>query len=212
MRTTAHALVPVKAFTDAKTRLSPLLDEHGRRELAIALATRSIRTLVAERPTTVVADDAEVLDLAGSLGAATLHCSGPGLDLAVTEGLARLAELDVPRAVVVHSDLPLLDTVADLDVPSGVAIATDRHGQGTNAIGVAPTADVRWAYGAGSLHRHRAEALRLGLAARRVHRIALAFDLDTPADLRALPELDTGSDLAGLVERLLTDHSRTGVR
>ena len=211
VRATAHALVPVKAFADGKSRLADVLGRDERRELALALAHRSIQLLVSERPTTVVANDDEVLALATSLGAVAHRCSGPGLDLAVTEGTAELVRQAVRRCIVVHSDLPLLDTVDDLDVDSGVVIATDRHGGGTNAIGLDPATDVRWAYGAGSLHRHRAEALRLGLAVTRVRRAALSFDLDTEDDLRTLHRrTDTDHELRSLLDRLLADHAPTG--
>lgn len=207
-RTTA--LVPVKAFAAAKQRLAPVATPQERRQLATALTTRTITRLVAERPTAVVSDDDEVLALATELGAMPIRCSGPGLDLAVTEGLDHLRNSRIDRAIVVHSDLPLLDDLLELDATTGVTIVSDRHGQGTNAIAVPIDADLRWAYGAGSLHRHRASVLRLGLALCRVHRQALCFDLDTPADLRELAAMDLDPTLAAIVRQIAAAAQTTG--
>jgi 2-phospho-L-lactate guanylyltransferase len=68
--------------------------------------------------------------------------------------------------------------------PAGVAIAPDRAAKGTNGLAMRPPGAIGFQFGAGSFARHRAEAENLGLPIAIVERDGLAFDLDTPGDLR----------------------------
>ena len=121
-----------------------------------------------------------------------MWCPGRGLNGAVADGVAALAARGVERAIVAHADLPLatrLDWVADFP---GVTLVPDRHRDGTNVAAVPTDAGFRFAYGGGSFARHRAEAARLGLAARLVRDPFLAWDVDLPADL-AWPGADVAA-------------------
>lgn len=176
-------LIPAKSFVDAKTRLAGLLSERARHDLAAALLARTIGATSAHGTVYVVSDDDEVLAHAGTLGATVIRCSGPGLNLAVGEAMHWLHAAGVPRVVITHSDLPLIDGLSQVAGHDGAVIVPDRHGQGTNVFAVPTGVDIRWAYGSGSLHRHRAAALRIGLPVKLLTSDRLAFDLDTAADL-----------------------------
>jgi 2-phospho-L-lactate guanylyltransferase len=96
---------------------------------------------------------------------------------------AARASLGAVPLLVIHADLPLVavaDIVALLERAEqhGVAIAPDRHGEGTNAVAIA-RGDFRFAFGLGSYALHHAQA---GDAAQ-VDRLGLALDCDTPDDL-----------------------------
>ena len=71
---------------------------------------------------------------------------------------------------------------------AGIAIAPDRGGHGTNGLYLPAGLDFTCRFGARSRVRHEAEARRFGIEPAIVVRPGLAFDLDTPADLRALAD------------------------
>jgi 2-phospho-L-lactate guanylyltransferase len=100
--------------------------------------------------------------------------------------LAALRDAITGPLLVVHGDLPLLgveDVSALLAAAqvAGVALAPDRHGLGTNAVALREGADFGFAFGEGSLARHK-----LAPGAVTVSRTGLACDVDTPADLDAV--------------------------
>ena len=179
----AAVLVPVKAFTAAKRRLSGSLSPAERASLARRMAAHVIRC-AAPLPVAVVCDDPEVAAWAHAQGALVLSEPGRGLNGAVAAGVKQLRERGVLRVIIAHSDLPLARPLASLAEGEGVAIVSDRHGQGTNVLVVPTRAGFRFSYGEGSFDRHRAEARRLGLDLLVVHDAALALDVDTPQDLQ----------------------------
>jgi len=82
-----------------------------------------------------------------------------------------------------HADLPLATRLAWVADFPGVTLVPDRRLDGTNVLAVPTAAGFGFSYGAGSFGRHRAEAARLGLAARLVRDPHLAWDVDLPVDL-----------------------------
>lgn len=207
-------VVPVKGFGAAKGRLGDALAPDDRAALARRLATGVIEA-AAPLPVLVVTDDDDVDRLAVELGADVVRQREPGLNAAVTEGVAAAAAAGYDRVVVAHADLPRPEGLpsvvahADLPRPAGLAAAgatascasdvvvlvPDRHGDGTNVLVVPTDAGFRFAYGPGSAVAHRAEAERLGLTVEVVVDADLGWDVDTPADLTALD--DDRSDPAG---------------
>ncbi len=178
-------VIPVKDFTRAKVRLAQELDAPARASLARDMATIVVRA-AAPLPVVVVCDDDDVRDWAGSVGAEVIWTPGLGLNGAVQAGVAELASRGVGTAVVAHSDLPLATSLDWVAATEGVTIVPDRRLDGTNVLAVPAAASFRFAYGAGSFARHRAEGLRLGLPVRIVRDARLGWDVDHPGDL-ALP-------------------------
>ena len=177
-------LVPVKAFRDAKGRLAAALSPVERDLLARSMATAVIRA-AAPLPIWVVCDDDAVEAWALGQGASVLWKPGRGLNGAVNEGVADLAERGIDRVIVAHADLPHaleLEWVADGD---GVTLVPDRHEDGTNVAAVPAASGFVFAYGPGSFQRHAAEAERLGLPLRVAREPRLAWDVDQPDDLLA---------------------------
>jgi 2-phospho-L-lactate guanylyltransferase len=70
--------------------------------------------------------------------------------------------------------------------PGRVAIAHDRAGTGTNALCLPLPISLRLAFGPDSARRHAASCRAAGLSLVRVRRPALALDVDSPCDLKAL--------------------------
>lgn len=123
------------------------------------------------------------------------------------EGRGLNAELDALRTafihrglLVIHGDLPLV-RVQDVDAliagaeQAGCAIAPDRHGAGTNAIALAAGQPFHFAFGEGSLSRHRI----LLPSAMPVERPGLAIDMDTPEDMETVTK--TGISFPFLAEK-----------
>jgi 2-phospho-L-lactate/phosphoenolpyruvate guanylyltransferase len=191
------ALIPIKAFSEAKKRLSSRVTSDDRRALAQAMAGQVVSS-ARPMPTFVVCDSAEVGQWALDHGAAVLHEPGRGLNGAVAAGVSQLRELGFGRVVIAHSDLPLaLDLVwiANFD---GVTIVPDRSARGTNVLSIPlmpakpssvpqalPSEDAfAFSYGTGSFGRHVTEARRLGFRLRVVPNYRLSADVDYPGDLR----------------------------
>ncbi|HUY63390.1 MAG TPA: 2-phospho-L-lactate guanylyltransferase [Acidimicrobiales bacterium] len=179
-------LVPVKAFSQAKARLAPMLDGTRRAELARTMAA-TVVAAAAPLPVAVVCDDPEVADWAASVGAIVLPEPGRGLNGAVAAGADRLQEAGATEIIVAHGDLPFAHDLPRLAGFHGVTLVPDRAEDGTNVICIPAGSRFRFSYGPGSFTRHRAETARLGLALRIVREPALALDVDVPGDLPAVP-------------------------
>jgi len=184
-------LLPVKAFAEAKVRLSPALDPHARARLARAMAATVVQ---ASKPHDlyVVCDDDEVAGWATDLGAEVLWRPGLGLNGAVTDGVDALDRLGFDRVVVVHADLPHIVELDAVLGGDGITLVPDRRDDGTNVVVVPADSGFRFAYGPGSFTRHAAEAERLGHVPSIVRDDRLSWDVDVPDDLRTPAWADPG--------------------
>ena len=106
--------------------------------------------------------------------------SGEGLNREIETWRDRRARAPV---LIIHSDLPLvkaLDVMQLLDAAeaSGIALATDRAGVGSNALAIADGRDFTFSFGPGSRVLHAAQAAEMLV----FQTPGLATDLDTPED------------------------------
>jgi 2-phospho-L-lactate/phosphoenolpyruvate guanylyltransferase len=177
-------LVPVKAFRDAKGRLAAALSPTERAELSRTMAAAVVRA-ASPLPVWIVCDDDDVAAWAAEVGASVLWKPGRGLNGAVNEGVADLADLGVATVIVAHADLPHAQALAHLVDGVGVTLVPDRHDDGTNVAAVPARSGFVFQYGPGSFERHRRETTRLGLPLRVVREPRLAWDVDRPDDLVA---------------------------
>jgi 2-phospho-L-lactate/phosphoenolpyruvate guanylyltransferase len=142
-------------------------------------------------PVSVVCDDPEVAAWAETVGASVIWRPGRGLNGAVTDGVASLAESGYARVVVIHADLPhAIDLAAVIgiegfDAYDGVTLVPDRRDDGTNVVSVPTRVGFEFSYGPRSFERHCIEVVRLGLPMRVVREPRLRWDVDVPADLAA---------------------------
>ena len=184
------AVIPVKALSEAKSRLASVLDPERRQELVLDMLknvlsavrrSRVRKLLVVTRDPTVgamvaadggdwVPDPADTLN--ASLGEVFRRCWERGeTPLYLPSDLPRLGVDDVDG---------LVDSWAGED---RIVLSPSRDEQGTNAILVPAAIRMEPLLGAGSFPRHLAQAKRLGTAIL-VHRSAgLGLDIDTPDDL-----------------------------
>jgi 2-phospho-L-lactate guanylyltransferase len=189
------AVVPIRSLGDGKTRLSPVLDREARQALirrTSAGVIEAARASDALSTVVVVSPDAQTLEWASSLGSNVVALPQPerwpGLNGAIDAGREWALARDAQRLLSLFADLPLL---APADIrgiaarPQAVVLGADRRHEGTNAVLLRLTGagtDFRFAFGAGSLARHQAEARRLGLEAATYDSPGIGFDLDTPDD------------------------------
>jgi 2-phospho-L-lactate guanylyltransferase len=189
-------VVPVRSIRDGKQRLANVLSEHER----VRLNTMLLEHVLAEAArfpgrgrTLVVTRCAEVAAAAHRAGAEWLiERNRTGMNSALDEARAHLGTHRGSRLMTVSCDLPLLcadDLIALATAApetTGVALARDHTGCGTNALCLPLDVPFAFGFGKDSAGRHRSAAARNGLPVVEVQRPGLAVDLDTPADLQAL--------------------------
>jgi 2-phospho-L-lactate guanylyltransferase len=187
-------LLPVKRLKGAKQRLSPVLSEGERTELARAMlldVLNALRHAWGLAGVAVVTEDKEARALAREHGAALIREAEGGLNAALTAGLSTLATYGASGALIIHGDLPLAaaDEVTALLAahPEGPAatFVPARDG-GTNAMLMTPVDAMPLSYGEGSFEKHRASAAARGMAVTYLGLPGLELDIDTPDDLRLL--------------------------
>ena len=189
-------IVPHRGLAAAKTRLAPVLDDGEREALARRLLERVLRVShEACRDVVVITPSAALGPQVEAAGARLVVQRGMGLNAGLEQARLEALADEITTLVVLHGDLPNLgadDVAALLDgipEPSGVAIAPDRAGSGTNGLALRPPDVISFRFGLNSLAGHAAEAKAAGVPLVEVVRPGLAFDLDTPADLARWIEL-----------------------
>jgi 2-phospho-L-lactate guanylyltransferase len=196
------AIVPVKSFDEAKQRLGAQLARGSRSSLAQAMFSDVLAGLGRVRSIdaiAVVTADSAAQQLAHGR-ALVLHDSAQaGQSDAVQIGIRHAVATGYPRALLVPGDTPLIDPAeveALLESSErerlGVAIVSDRHGTGTNALVLSPPDAIAPAFGPESLWRHVGLAKAAGVEHRVVPAPSLEHDVDTPEDLAALREAIAG--------------------
>lgn len=187
------AIVPVKPFREAKSRLAPILSPEDRASLSRSFLGHTLETLRQMPDVTqalVISRDTGVLQYARKLGARTVTESGaPELNAALERATEIAVAAGADGVLVLPTDLPMAGPadlqlmIASLNGRPGVVIAPDRHGTGTNALLVRPPGAIPYAFGVGSFARHVALAAERGLTVEEKRSPALGLDVDLPEDL-----------------------------
>ncbi|MDG2111598.1 MAG: 2-phospho-L-lactate guanylyltransferase [Actinomycetota bacterium] len=176
-------LVPIKDFRQAKHRLAERLSAEERQALARSMATQVVRA-AGPLDVRVVCNDHEVATWAESVGAGVEWVDVVGLNEAITAAVEQL-DRDILQVMICHADLPRARSLDGLSSPGRATIVPDRHLDGTNVMVVPTGHGFVFQYGAGSLHAHIRETLRLGLDLDLRQIPDLQWDVDTPDDLDA---------------------------
>lgn len=187
-----HAIVPVKALDQAKSRLAGALAPSQRRALVLEMLARVVAALrdPASTATTVwlTSADPTALQLAAAWGARPLREAAGELNGALELARAAALAAGAEAVLVVPGDVPLI-TPGDVAAmgallrDADIALAPDADGSGTNALGLRREARLPFRFGQDSAARHAAEAAALGLRVRRYSSPTLALDVDVPAGL-----------------------------
>lgn len=194
------AILPVKRFDGAKSRLGGALAAGPRRALAEAMyvdVLTALRRTEGIDKTLVITADPGAQRVAEGYDAIPLDDPAEaGQSRAVMRGVAHARELGATRVLCLAGDTPMLDP-AELDSLLGrprtadryVVVVPDRHGEGTNALLLCPPDAMKPSFGVDSAARHRALAEEADLAIEIAEIATLALDVDTPSDLDALRDV-----------------------
>ncbi|MEO8445145.1 MAG: 2-phospho-L-lactate guanylyltransferase [Gammaproteobacteria bacterium] len=190
----AWALVPIKPFATAKSRLDGLLTRAECARLAEEMARDVLRALQAAPDISGIAllsTEPRLAALAETSGA-RIYAEQAGEDYRVALGrvAADLQTQGVRHLLVVPADLP---TLSASDITrllnghrSGVTVCPAASDGGTNALLLSPPTVIPFLYGPDSAARHLAAATAAGVPARSVAVAGFARDVDSPEDLRWL--------------------------
>jgi 2-phospho-L-lactate guanylyltransferase len=190
------AVVPIKAFGEAKSRLAAVLDDEEREDLVAHLFEGVLEACdgaTSVDASIVVAGDPIGVLLGDPSRRLTMLERQPGLAGALALADEQLERMGAAASLVVVADLPIV-SAADLDAlvaaaPEGpcIVVAPTADG-GTGALYRRPATVIATAFGAGSAAAHLAAAEGAGVAAVSVTIDGLSVDLDTPSQLADLTE------------------------
>jgi len=189
-----HVVVPVKALTKSKTRLSSILSPKERAALTIAMLADVLSAVKKSRmidSITVVSPDRNVLRFGQQLGVDSLREKpARGLNSAITQTICK-RKWENAIVLIVHADLPLLtpeEVNAFLRGARGcsVTIGPSKDGTGTNAMVLNPARVIKPAFGRGSYKRHISLFHRKRLRFRVQMTEGFGFDVDDPQGLLEL--------------------------
>ena len=190
------ALIPVKGFSNAKQRLSPLLDAADRELFAEVMFRDVLKQVLKARglvETYVVTGDNKVAEIAASLGAQLIREKAEkGETDAVDFARGELKQLGREAVLIIPGDMPLVRS-ADIEevlaqVPEGArfpfALLVPSHdSMGTNALILAPPDIIKLRFGYDSFTYHMSQVSAQGLPLRFIENERLALDIDEPKDL-----------------------------
>lgn len=187
------AIVPVKPFREAKSRLASALSQDERAELSKNFLLHTLEVLqhahVVSR-TMVISRDTAALHVARTQGAFTVTESGtPELNAALARATDVSISMGAEALLIMPSDLPMVsvDDVLALvqanTVVPGVSLAPDRHESGTNGLFLWPPHAIPYVFGPDSFAKHLALARERKVAAKVCHLPGFALDVDFPEDL-----------------------------
>ena len=190
--TATFAIVPVKDPARGKSRLAPCLADGERAALNVRLAARTFdccsEVLGPARVLVVTASDAMAAE-AARRGMPVARERSPGdLNAALRLGAEAAIGLGARAIVVVPADIARISAsalrraVAALESADGGIVVADRHGSGTNLLGLHPARTDLFRFGAESFGEHAAAALDAGVDLRALDCPDLALDLDLPED------------------------------
>ncbi len=175
-------LIPIKAFSNAKVRLSGVLDPSERADLSRSLAERVIRACGGVR-VWVICEDEEVEKWALQFDVQVIRNPQTGLNEAAKVGVNTLAKIGIEQVVITHADLINPVGLLDLFQHDGIVLVPDRHHEGTNVIKLPLGIEFSFQYGPDSFARHKAEAEGCSLPVTIIENTHLGFDIDNPDDL-----------------------------
>lgn len=182
-------LIPIRSFSDGKSRLSTVLTRHQRSNLMRQCA-QNVLTAARSTPAFVLTSDPEVSEFATQEGRGVISDQGLSLNDAIQQSVTKLAHLGIEHITIAHGDLPLATDITYLYKTNKVSIVPDRRGEGTNVISLPTKYGFTFSYGPGSFIRHLNEAKKLGYQTEISNNPTLMMDIDTPEDLRDLIALN----------------------
>jgi 2-phospho-L-lactate guanylyltransferase len=188
------AIVPVKRFENAKTRLSSMLDTEDRIRLSSLMLEDTLQILSVAPSLTqviIVSADKRADEIATKHGAKFLpeeKENGVNSAVALADGYCMEKEAADASMVIPH-DLPLLDTIviskacelAEKESTCIVICPSVRY-DGTNMLLRKPPSVIGTFYETDSYNMHVRTAIKLGIPVKPLLSKSLMYDIDTPED------------------------------
>jgi 2-phospho-L-lactate/phosphoenolpyruvate guanylyltransferase len=196
------AIVPVKKFENAKTRLSPLLRSDERVRLSSLMLAHTLKVLAAVpslQQIVVVSGDRRAGEIAEKHSAKFLREEKESdVNSAVMLADSYSARESADATIVIPQDLPLLDA-ADISMACELAEKEDRcvvitpslRYDGTNLLLRKPPEVMKTLYDSDSYESHVRTATELGIPVKLFFSKRVMSDVDTPEDARQLAK-ETG--------------------
>ena len=188
------AIVPVKRFENAKTRLSSMLDTEDRIRLSSLMLEDTLQILSVAPPLTqviIVSADKRADEIATKHGAKFLpEEKEKGVNSAVALADSYCIEKEAADAtIVIPHDLPLLDSIviskacelAEKESTCIVICPSVRY-DGTNMLLRKPPSVIGTFYETDSYNMHVRAAIKLGIPVKPLLSKSLMYDIDTPED------------------------------
>lgn len=204
------AIVPVKTFENAKTRLSPTLSAADRVQLSSLMLDDTLsvlRGVQSLQQVVVVSADRRAEEIAARYSAKFLYEEKEnGVNSAVALADNYSMDLGADATVVIPQDLPLLGAV-DVAMACELAESEDRcivicpslRYDGTNLLIRRPPSAIKTYYDSDSYETHIKAAGSLGIPVKLFLSKKLMYDIDTAEDARQLAkESGAGKTLAFL--------------
>lgn len=206
------AVVPVKRFAAAKSRLRPVLNAAECAELAKQMLQDVLATLTAcpeiLSGVIVVTSDTAVAETARHSGARVLlQPIDSGINAAILHVIETTAASAEAGLIVVPSDLPQLtrtaiaQAAAAIASPRSMAIAAAAEDGGTNLIACRPASLLVPRFGPDSFESHRRAAAEIGINARILNLPELALDIDRPWHLEKFLAMETNTRTHAFLSR-----------
>jgi 2-phospho-L-lactate/phosphoenolpyruvate guanylyltransferase len=197
------AIVPVKSFENAKTRLSSILDTDDRIRLSLLMLEDTLQVLSVVHLLTqviIVSADMRVEEIAAKYGANfLLEEKESGVNSAVALADSYCMKEAADATMVIPHDLPLLEST-DISKACELAekesrcivICPSLRYDGTNMLLRKPPSIIDTFYDADSYNMHVKAAIRLGIPVKHLFSKSLMHDIDTPEDaLELIKEEET---------------------
>jgi len=188
------AIVPVKRFENAKSRLSSMLDTEDRIRLSSLMLEDTLQILSVAPPLTqviIVSADKRADEIATKHGAKFLpEEKEKGVNSAVALADGYCIEKEAADAtIVIPHDLPLLDSIviskacelAEKESTCIVICPSVRY-DGTNMLLRKPPSVIDTFYETDSYNMHVRTAIKLGIPVKPLLSKSLMYDIDTPED------------------------------
>lgn len=215
-------VIPVKRFSNAKTRLSNMLSAAERESLAQVmlhdvLQAASEACLVSG--IVVVSNEVRSRYAVERVGGLYLEESGSGLSGAIRQAADWLTSHGQRGLMMLPGDVPLvssreIDRIVEQHSGSpAVSLAPDREHDGTNALAVTPADAIPFSFGRESFSRHKQAAEAAGIKPVVHDMSGLALDIDNPMDVQTLLTYDSETESlayltdSGIARRVLHRHN-----
>lgn len=198
------AIVPVKRFENAKTRLSSVLDTDERIHLSLLMLEDTLHTLSMASSLTkvvIVSSDKRAEELATKHGANFVNEeTEDGVNSAVALADRYCIKEAADATLIIPYDLPLLDK-SDISKAQELAqkeshcivICPSHRYDGTNMLLRKPPSVIATFYDSDSYNMHVKAAILRGIAIKYLFSKSLMYDVDTPEDVFRLIKEEMGT-------------------